>query len=162
MRPLFFLSIAMKTMSIGSSLKKTQPLNCGFAVTREPRDFVAVAQQPERQAARGEPKAVGWPHWQASPGLWLRLTRSDDAMDGVAPDRMTLRRNQEREAIGMPHTPGYQLNKTSHPRPRSRSPRRPNPRPCRRHPRVRRSTGHRGRWIFPPRSHPACAGNKWS
>jgi len=33
MRPPFFPSIAMKMLSIGSSLKKSQPLNCAFAVT---------------------------------------------------------------------------------------------------------------------------------
>jgi len=104
----FYPSVAMKMTSIGSSLKKVLASELRLRRHREPRDFVAAAQQPESQAAaRGEPQAVGWSHWKGSPGLWLRLTRSGDAMDSVAPDRMTLRRNQERKAIGMPHTPGH-------------------------------------------------------
>jgi hypothetical protein len=91
--------------STGSPLKKSSESELRLRRRREPRDFVAPAHQPERQAAaRGEPQAVDRPHWQASSRLWLRLTRSGDAMDSVAPDRMTLRRNQECEAIGMLHT----------------------------------------------------------
>ena len=167
MRPPFFPSIAMKMLSIGSSLKKSQPLNCAFAVTANRVISLRLRsnQNVRRRCAanrRRQAGLIGGPgpdvapahtysglwlpppgglnlprqvsvrrnqdrrpdhYWQASPGLWLRLTRSGDAMDSVAPDRMTLRRNQECEAIGMPHTPGYQLNKTWLPHPR------PNPRP---------------------------------
>jgi hypothetical protein len=52
----FYPSIAMKMISIGSSLKKISASESRLRRHREPRDFVAAAQQPERQAAaRGEP-----------------------------------------------------------------------------------------------------------
>ena len=58
------------------------------------------------------------PRFTGRPGLWLRLTRSGDAIDSVAPNRITLRRNHESSLaiIGKPRIRGCQSSRTWLPR----------------------------------------------
>jgi len=67
MRPLFYPSIAMKTNSIGSSLKNSRPLNGGFCRHREAR-VISLRLRSNQNVGGGVRRTAGegGPHWQAS------------------------------------------------------------------------------------------------